>query len=147
YFLPAGAKGAGDNLLDSTAIGWGQLAEQLSKLNGRKILFVDTCHAAGAGGAVSYSPDIVKGPSDEHIVVFSAGSKEGLSQEREDIGHGVFTYALLHGLTKDEARGGEVRLWGLADSVYSLVFKMTNGEQSPEITARSSENYVIAWPR
>jgi uncharacterized caspase-like protein len=79
--------------------------------------------------------------------VFSAVNQEKTSQERKDLGHGVFTMALLLGLRGEAAVDGEVWLLGFADFVSRLVKKMTSDAQVPEIKADGTANYVIARPQ
>jgi WD40 repeat protein len=145
-FLPTDARRADSGFLrTTTVISWTELAENLGNARGARLLFVDTCHAAGASG--SFSQDIAKSPYDKGVVVFSAVNQEKTSQERKDLGHGVFTMALLLGLRGEAAVDGEVWLLGFADFVSRLVKKMTSDAQVPEIKADGTANYVIARPQ
>jgi WD40 repeat protein len=123
----------------STVLSWAALEEGLAKARGRRILFVDTCHAAN-----SYSAQIVKNSHDDNIAVFSATDRDATAVERRDLGHGVFTYVVLRGLQGEAARDREVRLFGFADFVDRLVRELTKEAQQPEINTQRVKNYLIA---
>jgi len=88
----------------SSVLSWAALEEGLGKARGRRLLFVDTCHAGNA-----YSAQIVKNAYDDNIAVFSAVDRDAEAQVRSDIGHGVFTYVVVRALNGEAARDKESR--------------------------------------
>src|SRR5262249_22059154 len=99
-FLPTDAKRLpGGSLRSSTVLSWAALEEGMGKAKGRRMLFVDTCHAAN-----SYSAQIVKNAHDDNIAVFSSSDRDSVSIERSDLGHGVFTHVVLRALNGEAAR-------------------------------------------
>jgi WD40 repeat protein len=139
-FLPTDAQGSpGGGWRASTVLSWAALEEALDKARGRRMLFVDTCHAANA-----YNAELVKNSHDDNIAVFSASDRDAVAVERPDLGHGVFTHVILRGLQGEAARDREVRLFGLADFVDRLVRQLTKETQQPEINTQRVKNYLIA---
>jgi WD40 repeat protein len=109
---------------------------------GKVLVFFDACHsgnlASGArdGGQV----DIDKaasalGNADTGAIVFSSSTGKEFSVERADLGHGVFTYALLEALDGKSNRPppwlyvSDLEIW-LSDEVN----KLTKGAQTPKTT-------------
>jgi uncharacterized caspase-like protein len=108
-FLPTDARSTPEGgFRSSSVLSWAALEDGLRKARGRRLLFVDSCHAAN-----SYN--------DDNIAVFSAVDRDNVAEERAELGHGVFTYAVLRGLKGEAARDREVRLLGLADFVDRVV--------------------------
>lgn len=93
YFLPYDARQQGSQWQADTVIDWRVLQQALQEAKGRRVLLVDTCHAGGA-----FNPRLIKDASDHEIVVLSATDSVSVAQELIELGHGVFTYALLKGL-------------------------------------------------
>jgi WD40 repeat protein len=123
----------------SSVLSWAALEEGLGKARGRRLLFVDTCHAANA-----YSAQIVKNAYDDNIAVFSAVDRDTEAQERRDIGHGVFTYVVLRALNGEAARDKELRLFDFASFIDRGVRGLTNQGQQPEYNIQRAKNYVLA---
>src|SRR5262249_42867498 len=114
--------------LPSSTVNWVTLQNALQSALGRRIMFVDTCHAAGA-----YNRRLVKDAVDAGIVVFSATDEVTVAQERNALGHGVFTYALEKGISGDAdiLHDNTITILGLAAYVSSQVQKLTNYNQEP----------------
>jgi uncharacterized caspase-like protein len=106
--------------IPSSVFSWSAPEEGLGKAKGRRMLFVDTSHAAN-----SYNARIVKNAHDDNIAVFSLSDQDTVSVERGDLGHGVFSHVVLRGLGGEAARDQEVRLFGFADFVDRLVRRLT----------------------
>jgi WD40 repeat protein len=137
-FLPTDARRNQGGWVDSTVFDWALLERSLSNASGRRVLFVDTCHAAN-----SYSAQILKNAADDNVVVFTAADREAEAQEQGALGHGVFTYAILRGLEGEAARDKDVWVLDLATFVDREVRRLTNGGQVPEFR-QGGKNYVIA---
>jgi WD40 repeat protein len=142
-FMPEDAeKLDNDHWRPSSVVRWHVLQHALQEAHGNRIMFVDTCHARGA-----FSPRLVKDAFDANIVVFSATDQDSLAQERSDLGHGVFSYALSEGL-KGAAitkRGG-VSLFQLGEFVSEEVKRLTNDEQEPTFSLSQVKNFVLTVP-
>ena len=81
------------------------------------------------------------------MVVFSATAANNVAQERKDLGHGIFTYALLAGLRGGADSGGDgVRLLGLADYVYREVIRLSEKRQEPVYHISQTSNFLLARP-
>jgi WD40 repeat protein len=95
YFLPQDAQEHADGgWKSSSIIKWYDLLDALMNAKGQRILFVDTCHSGAA-----FNPRLLKDSGDQNILVFSASDANTSAQEIVALGHGVFTYAILEGLS------------------------------------------------
>jgi uncharacterized caspase-like protein len=106
-------------------------------------MFVDTCHSRGA-----FSSRLVKDASDANIIVFAATDRDSAAQEREDLGHGVFTYALNEGLQggADFMKSGAIKILELSVFVSNQVKRLSNNEQEPTFSLSGVKNFVLAVP-
>jgi hypothetical protein len=127
----------------SSVVTWSVLQKALQDAQGKRIMFVDTCHASGA-----YSPRLVKDAADANIVVFSATDKDTEAQETTKLGHGVFTYAVSEGINggADFGKKGLINMWALAEYVSDEVKRLTNDEQDPVISTSGVKNFLLATP-
>ncbi|MDF1856178.1 caspase family protein [Pseudooceanicola sp.] len=142
YLMPGDAEQRGGELRLRSLFDWQILQEELSYAKGRRLLLIDTCHAAGA-----FNARLEKDAADARIVVFSATAANNTAAERRDLGHGIFTYALLEGLRGKAATGSDgVRLLGLADYVYREVVRLSNARQEPYYSLLETSNFVVARP-
>jgi uncharacterized caspase-like protein len=127
----------------SSVVRWHVLQQALQEAHGNRIMFVDTCHARGA-----FSPRLVKDAFDANIVVFSATDKETQAQERSELGHGVFTYALSEGLKGGavSTKEGAINILQLGAFVSDEVKRLTNDEQEPTFSLSQVKNFMLAAP-
>lgn len=133
----------------SSMVRWSTIKDALD-VPGRKIMLVDTCHAAASSGikrrAVN-SDELTKLLMDETTVVLTAcrGSEE--SQEHPSWGHGAFTKCLLDGMRSKEAdliKDGVVSIKELDTYVSETVPKLTKGGQHPITFApKGYESFVV----
>ncbi len=140
YFLPAD----GDpNNLPATGLKQQRLAETLSRLPGKVLLFLDTCHAGNVlntGLTLAYTNRLANDLAavENGIVVFTASTGKQLSYEYPGWENGAFTEALLEGLAgKAYPKKGRVTFKGLdfylASRVDELVREASGNtrEQTP----------------
>ncbi len=125
----------------SSLVNWQVIQDQIGLATGRRILMLDTCHAANA-----FNAKLEKEASDARVIVFSATAANNTAQERRDLGHGVFTYSLIEGLSGQANSGDGVRLLSLADYVYREVVRLTNGKQEPFYHISQTANFLLAEP-
>ena len=144
-FMPEDAEEVdGKYFRPSTVVKWSVLQQALQDAQGTRIMFVDTCHSRGA-----YNPRLIKDAADENIVVFSATDSATEAQEDPDLGHGLFTYALVEGLNGkppvfiDE---GAVNIQELFSFVSREVKRLSKGEQKPTLYASGVKDFVVARP-
>jgi uncharacterized caspase-like protein len=140
-FLPEDAEKQNGHWLPSSTVNWSTLQSALQSSHGRRIMFVDTCHAGGA-----YNARLVKDAADADIVVFSATDEVTLAQESEELKHGVFSYALAEGLNgeADIFKNGKISIFALATYVSNEVERITNYNQEPKYNVGGSTNFVLA---
>lgn len=126
------------------------LQDALLRLQGRVVLFLDTCRAGslespgGAGDlrrrvdATDFLNRLIY--SAAGVVVFSAANGQQLSMESEEWRHGAFTKILLEGLdgAADLTRDGRVNPSELDTYLKDGVEKLTGGAQSPVFNKSSS---------
>ena len=129
YFLPQDTRldESGKTLPGST-VPWRDFLTALQATQGRRVLLVDTCRAAGA-----YNPRLLKDAQVDSIVVFSATDIHGIALELEKFKHGAFTYALLKGLESEADFTGDKQVSTTELPLYlSNKLKMlTEGQQEP----------------
>ena len=129
YFLPYDAKAQRNQWQPDSVIKWDVLQAALQEAKGRRVLLVDTCHAGGA-----INPRLIKDASDHEIIVLSATDTYSVAQELPELGHGVFTHALLKGLKGKADFVGEDNVISINELYTYLEFTIktvTDGSQVP----------------
>jgi uncharacterized caspase-like protein len=126
----------------SSLVDWRRIQEAVEEAKGRRIMVLDTCHAANA-----FNPRLEKDAADARIVVFSATAANNTAAELPELGHGVFTYSMLEGLNGAANTSGDgVRLLGLADYVYREVVRLSKERQEPYYHISQTANFLLAPP-
>jgi uncharacterized caspase-like protein len=152
YFLPLDLDPAD---LPKTAVSEDEVKAVLAQIPGKVLLLLDACHSGKIGVAGGWSG---KRPADDMqrdlasddygVVVICAAKEHEESEERAELGHGLFTTAILEALAgKAEHRGGVVRLFGLASYVSDRVRELSQEEQTAvcAITTRTG-SFPLAKP-
>lgn len=143
YIIPSdGERRDAERWRMASLVDWRAIHAALERAPGRKILVLDTCHAAN-----SFNQRLEKDAADARIHVFSATAANNVALERSDLGHGIFTYAMLEGMrgrarTSDEG----VSLFGLADFVSGEVLRLSGNRQEPFFHFPQARNFVLALP-
>ena len=149
-FLPTDAARQSDgDFLSASVIPWFAFQEAIESAKGRRILFLDTCHAGN-----SYNQRLSSDSYETNVIVFSAARWDQEALERADLGHGLFTYALVEGLagkaTKGD-RGGPVTTVALRDFLVARVAELARKlehEQEPQyFRGRDAVDYVLVGAR
>ena len=140
YLIPYDASITDEIEVRRTAIRYADIRDILSRLadRGKVLVFVDACHAGsvipGAKG-IGTDVDIVASDlasSENGVVVFSSSTGRQFSWERPELGHGVFTYALLEAFEGKASREppwlyvSDLEIW-----LSREVKRLTNGAQTP----------------
>jgi hypothetical protein len=126
--------------LSESAVPFTTLRANLTALQGRVLLFVDTCHAGNvigrfanrqardATGAINELASAENG-----LVVFASSTGGQFSQENAAWGNGAFTKAVVEGLqgAADFKKRGRITYKGLDAYVSDRVDELTRGEQTP----------------
>ena len=150
FFLPH--DGQHEKLM-TTAVPQASIVGALSKIRGKTILFVDTCFAGNALGALSKAPKQTErlmndlSASENGVVVFASSTGNEESEEKDEWGNGAFTKALLEGLggKADFMRAGRVTYAGLNLFVSEEVTRLTSGRQRPVfISPRGVPDFAVA---
>ncbi|MGE0502671.1 MAG: caspase family protein [Rhizobiaceae bacterium] len=143
FFVPSDARTQDDgDWRRSSLVNWADIQDAVEQAEGTRLMLLDTCHAANA-----FNPALEKAAADARIVVFSATAANSTAQERPELGHGVFTYAVLAGMRGEANTSGDgVRLLGLADYIYREVTRLTDKQQKPFYYISNMENILLAQP-
>lgn len=143
YFIPTdGRQREPDRWQRSSLVDWETIQRAVERARGRRLMLVDTCHAGN-----SFNPRLEKDAEDARIIVFSATAANNTAAELPELGHGVFTHALLQGLKGGADPAGDgVRLLSLADFVDREVRRLTAARQVPEYYISKVDNFVVARP-
>ena len=113
-------------------ISWTRFFDALRDAAGRRILIVDTCAARGMQG--KFKPhSLVKRSAASHFALMVASQEDEDSEEFEPAGHGLFTYALLQGLTPeaDRDQDGRISIGEMFSAARPIVAK--HGTQKPSL--------------
>jgi WD40 repeat protein len=148
-FLPTDAAKSEGRFLPASIVPWYAFQEAIESAKGRRILFLDTCHSGN-----SYNQRLSNDSYQANIIVYSAARWDQLALEREDLGHGLFTYATLEGIAGKAAHsdaGGQVTTLALRDFLVARVAELARElghRQEPQyFRGRDAENYTLAWSR
>ena len=115
------------------------IVDTLSRLPGRVVAFIDTCHSGNVtGGRKSFpNPDVSAvindmASADSGVIVFSASTGRQEALENEAWGNGAFTKSVVEGLSgkADEKRTGRVTHRMLDYYITDRVKELTGGKQS-----------------
>lgn len=129
--------------LYGTAFSMNEIANVFARLQANRVIFIaDACYSGASGGrtvlsgrrsTISDSFLDRLGSSGTGRVIMSASSANEPSQERSDLGHGVFTYYLLEGLRgpADANRDGAITFDEAYDYVARTVPEATGQTQHP----------------
>ena len=143
YFIPTdGRKRDETEWRRSSLVQWSDIQRAVERAKGRRIMLLDTCHAANA-----FNPRLEKEAADARIIVFSATAANNTAAELPELGHGIFTHSVLQGL-RGEARTGDdgVRLLGLADYIYREVVRLSANRQEPFYHISQTSNFLLTQP-
>ena len=146
-FLPTdSARQAGGNFVPASVVPWYAFQEAIEGAKGRRILFLDTCHAGN-----SYNQRLSNDSYQANIIVYSAARWDQEALERSDLGHGLFTYAMVEGIEGQAAKGdnaGRVTTLGLRDFLLARVAEMAgklgHAQEPQYFRGRDAENYLLA---
>jgi uncharacterized caspase-like protein len=144
-FLPTDVEVADGALRGATIVPWYALQEAVEAANGRRILFIDTCHAGNA-----YNQRLGNAAYHANIIAYTAARFDQTAKEDDNRRHGLFTYAVVEGLDgKATVKGKqEITTKSLADYVIKRVeelAKTQKAEQEPQyFKGRDAEDYVLA---
>jgi len=149
YFMPSDASFTSEGAIRSAnAISQSEIQTVLN-IPGRKILFIDACHSAGASGGRTKATDnnrLVRDLQSNSTVIFTSSKGNQFSQERPELKHGVFTYAILQGL-RGEAfpENGNITMMSLQLYVSRKVKELTDNVQEPTTsTPEGFSDFFIA---
>jgi WD40 repeat protein len=153
FFLPSDAALTEDgSIRRSKAISWRDIVGTLD-LPAKVLVFVDTCHSEGVSGRKTRGLDndrLVKELQEANAVVFTSSRGRELAQESDRLRHGVFTYALVRGLSgeADLIKDGKITMKELDTFVSDLVPQLTNGGQHPiTYTPEGYANFPVSLVR
>ena len=167
YFLPydvqtwGGSEAEGKQRVAVTAVNWDDIYAALKSLPGHVILFLDTCHSAGATKTQTDAPendetknmgyrDFLDKLSTEStnatssVITFPSCDSGETSQEAVQYKHGAFAEALIEGLRTENNQipldtRGDVTLARLSKYVGDRVPVLTNKKQFPPLLNARAE--------
>ena len=145
HFLPSDADIRDDGTIrPSKSISWRDIMSVLD-VPAKKLVFIDACHSAGVSGRRTRGIDndvLVRELRDANAVIFTSSQGRELSQEDDKLKHGVFTYAIIKGLSgeADLIKDGVISMKELDTYVSEMVPILTNRKQHPN--TETPEGYV-----
>jgi hypothetical protein len=135
YFLPRDARGDGKGgVVPESAVSGDQITSVLDS-PGNRLVFIDACHSGGVD-----SDRMTRMLMDTNAFVLTASKGNEFSQERADLGHGVFTWSLIEGLRGAKSGLGMLQLSG---QVQAAVPRLTDDRQHPGAYSLGFYDFVI----
>jgi WD40 repeat protein len=142
-FLATDAERVGDGFRGATVVPWQIIQEAVESAKGRRVLFIDTCHSGNA-----YNQKLGNAAYHANIIAYTAARFDQEAMEDSNLGHGLFTYAVVEGLEGKGTAKRELSTKELAEYVVKRVeelAKTLRGEQEPQyFKGRDAEDYVLA---
>lgn len=136
-------------------IAMNELNEAAKTIPAKHIIFIiDACYSGLVLGSYRGFPSSIPGYLSKVAKaitqqMITAGGKGEVSEERTDLGHGVFTYKLLKGLEDELADGnndGVITGTELSTYLTEAVRQMTDGKQNPRF-GRYEEGEFLFIPQ
>jgi len=140
-FLPTDVKlNADKSVAENTTITDGDIVKVLDRA-GNLLVFIDACQSGGVD-----NDRLVRSLMDTNAFVFTSSRGNELSQERRDLGHGVFTYSIMEGIKGAVAAQaqGNVTVLSLSGFVSQDVPRITGGAQNPKAYSLGFYDFPVA---
>ena len=145
-FLPTDAAIGAAGLVTRTTVPWYTIQNAIEKAQGRRLLFVDTCHSGNA-----YNQKLDGAAYHANIIAYTASRWDQKALEDKTLGNGLFTYAIVEGLEgKAKVVGArEISTRHPHDYVSKRVSELAQGmfppkEQDPQyFRGRDADDYVL----
>jgi WD40 repeat protein len=143
-FVPTDAEWMDGALRGSRVVPWQILQSAIEAAKGRRLLFVDTCHASNA-----YNQRLGNAAYHANIIAYTATRFDQEALEDERLGHGIFTYAVVEGLEGKGALGArrQISTRELASYVVERVgelAKALNRQQEPQyFRGLDADDYLL----
>lgn len=132
---------------EATGIPGDDIKRPLRRMAGRVLVFLDTCYAGALFGERTRGPPRMNEVVNEllaarrGLVVYSATTENTRARERHELGNGVFTAALLRGLSGEADRppaDGVIRVAELSEYLAEEVKRLTGGRQKATFASPQS---------
>jgi WD40 repeat protein len=153
FFLPHELKSSSEQSVQRQGVSSAKFKEHISQIGANKIvLLFDACKSGAAMDVFSEfsnkkSMALLSRSTGIHIATSTTG--EQYASELPELGHGVFTYALLKGLkgvADKKPKDGSVTITEILGFITRYVpflnHKYETGSQTPVVTSRGS-NFVV----
>jgi WD40 repeat protein len=147
-FISTDAAGTGGKIRASSIVSWYAIEEAIDQAKGRRLLFIDTCHSAGA-----YNERLGNTAYYANILVYSSARWDQEALESAEYKHGLFTQALLEALNgeADTTHQGRVDTLQLNEYLQKRVPELAKAfkyDQNPQFfKGRDAEIYTLALVR
>jgi WD40 repeat protein len=147
-FMPTDAERAAKGWSTDKTISWHEIEEVLQAAKGRRLLFVDTCRSGNA-----FNQRLGNSAYHINVIAYASARWDQAALERNDLKHGLFTYAVVEGLdgkVQASAAGQPVttaRLFQFVQSrVASLAKELSRAQEPQYYKGRDAEDYVLVKP-
>jgi hypothetical protein len=129
--------------LYASALPMREISHILQRIRSERLVFIiDSCYSGASGGRTVRADGVRANISDRFLdriaggrgtIILTASGPNEVSLEKEELGHGVFTYFLLEGLEgkADMDGDGQITVDEAYDYVSRNVPKATGQEQNP----------------
>jgi len=135
--VKARSRGIGPVAMADSLISWRVFFDIFRAIPGKRLLIVDTCHSQAIAGTFDmYS--LAKRSASSSFALMTASKDNEASQEFPAIRHGLFTYALLKGLSGEGDRDSDRQI--VLSELYRYTFDFVSrhhnavvGTQTPQM--------------
>ncbi|MEZ5598899.1 MAG: caspase family protein [Pseudomonadales bacterium] len=132
YFLPTDFD---PDAFKRTGLPYTEVKDTITSVQGRALLFVDTCHAGNVMGNQGDVDEIASdlASAENGVVVFAASTGKQVALENPSWKNGAFSLALVEGLSgkADYTRDGAISVSELETWLSDRVQSLTGGAQTP----------------
>jgi hypothetical protein len=127
---------------------WDVFFNALREASGRRLLIVDSCQARRINGNFD-AGSLIKRSSAASFALMAASKGAEVSIESTEFGHGIFTYAMLNGLSDhgvDENANGKIELSELFAHVAEFVDEFTESLEQVQTPQLYSPDFLLNMP-
>jgi uncharacterized caspase-like protein len=136
YFLPRDTETEADGRVTGGSAISGEEITSVLDSAGNRLIFIDACHSGGVD-----NDRMTRMLMDTNAFVFTASKGNEYSEEKAELGHGVFTWSVMGGLRNGKRSLGMLQLSG---EVGEEVPRMTEDWQHPSSYSLGFYDFILS---
>jgi uncharacterized caspase-like protein len=132
--------------IGTTCLNWTEVVKKLDAVKAQRIIVVlDCCHSGAFHAKVPNQTGLAEAlRANKAALVICASGPDQSALERDDVKHGIFTFAMLEAMQGkgDADKDGAITVQEMVDYVKPLVRKLSANKQDAEIFATQAKTDV-----